>query len=734
MASSTRFGVEAATSQPQIAATGTFTDELTEAIGRGVKHLLSLQASEGFWLGELEADTTLESDYIFYLHILDKADPQRISKLANYIRRRQLPDGGWNIYFDGPSELNATVKAYFALKLAGDRPDQAHMKRARARVLQLGGLEATNSYTRFYLALVGAVVWEMVPAIPPELMLLPSWFSINIYEMSSWTRGIVIPLAILYAHKPDWKLREPVRVDELFRDPTAKATAFAWGDRFFSWRNFFLALDRALKLYERVPWKPLRQHALRQAQRWLLEHLERSDGLGAIYPAMMNAVFALVALGYSPDDPLTAREIGQLARYEIEDGIALLHRAVAFESDAGKQAELWVEIGRANALRFDGEAFRAAIEQAVELTGPSAELYSELALQTARRSGMWKRPPDREVVDEWIDRALELAEEDSPTNARALAAVALWRKDEAAARSLHAIAQRLGDVDLRSNALAALTDVAWSAGDLEQARTWLEERLELLPSLVDPDDRHFALMTAVSLRLAAGRLSEASRASELLDEMVQGLTPHHRLHGMHARLLIEMIGGRWDDLRALTPQAERAVEANSAAPCPSNASCLLYCALASLQCEHEVEAARLEAEAELQILDPYRSFYSGPKFRLALARDDLSTVERLVDSVDFAPRAGIRVAGVDRVRLDDGAAAFLDALIALGARERIESEAPHWVNSQTYVQPFALRALGMARADDRLLDEATTRFRAIGLDWRADETLNLQKHARKGRH
>jgi squalene-hopene/tetraprenyl-beta-curcumene cyclase len=110
-----------------------------------------------------------------------------------------------------------------------------------------------------------------------------------------------------------------VRLDELFRDSSAKASAFAWGDRLFSWRNFFLALDRALKLYERVPWKPLRQRALRQAQNWLLEHLERSDGLGAIYPAMMNAVFALKALGYSPEDPLTAREIGQLARYEIED-------------------------------------------------------------------------------------------------------------------------------------------------------------------------------------------------------------------------------------------------------------------------------------------------------------------------------------------------------------------------------------------------------------------------------
>jgi squalene-hopene/tetraprenyl-beta-curcumene cyclase len=293
--------------------------ELADAIGRGVNHLLSLQASEGYWLGELEADTTLESDYIFYLHVLDKAEPQRVAKLANYIRRRQLPDGGWNIYFGGPSELNATVKAYFALKLAGDSADQTHMKRARARVLALGGLESSNSYTRFYLALVGAVVWEIVPAVPPELMLLPSWCAVNIYEMSSWTRGIVIPLAILYAHKPQWKLPEPVRVDELFRDSTWKATSFDWSDRFFSWRNFFLALDRALKLYERVPWKPLRQRALRQAQSWLLEHVERSDGLAAIYPAMMNAIFALIALGYPPDDPLTAREIGQLARFEIED-------------------------------------------------------------------------------------------------------------------------------------------------------------------------------------------------------------------------------------------------------------------------------------------------------------------------------------------------------------------------------------------------------------------------------
>ncbi len=293
---------------------------LQDAIERGVSHLLSLQAQEGYWVGELEADTTLESDYIFYLHVLGKADPDRIAKLANYIRRRQLLDGGWSIYPGGPSELNATVKAYFALKLAGGSADAPPLERARQCIHALGGLEATNSYTRFYLALVGAVGWEMVPAVPPELMLLPNWFYLNIYEMSSWTRAIVIPLAIVYAHKPRWSLPERARVDELFRDSSRKTAAFDWDEQFFTWRNFFLALDRAFKLYERLPWKPLRQRALRQARQWLFEHLERSDGLGAIYPAMMNAVFALLALGHSPDDPLTAREIGRLARFEIEEG------------------------------------------------------------------------------------------------------------------------------------------------------------------------------------------------------------------------------------------------------------------------------------------------------------------------------------------------------------------------------------------------------------------------------
>jgi squalene-hopene/tetraprenyl-beta-curcumene cyclase len=296
-----------------------FAERLSESVERGANHLLSLQYQEGYWLGELEADATLESDYIYYLHVLGKADPERISKLANYVRRRQLPDGGWSIYPGGPSELNATCKAYFALKLAGESLESVPMVKACAAVHRLGGLERSNSYVRFYLALVGALGWEMVPAIPPELMLLPNWFYINIYEMSSWTRGIVIPMAILSAVRPDWRVPERARVDELFKDRSNKLAAFDWSGQLISWKNFFLALDRALKLYEKLPWKPLRQKAIREAKQWMLAHLERSEGLATIYPAMMNSIFALMALGHGPDDPLTWREIREFSKFEIEE-------------------------------------------------------------------------------------------------------------------------------------------------------------------------------------------------------------------------------------------------------------------------------------------------------------------------------------------------------------------------------------------------------------------------------
>ena len=320
MASLVRMGEERSTTvAPMPARQPDWARELPESIERGAEHLLSLQAADGYWQGELEADSTLESDYIYYLFVLGKADPVRIAKLANYVRGKQLEDGGWSIYPGGPSELNATCKAYFALKLADEDPNSPHLTAARETIHRLGGLEHTNSYVRFYLALVGAVDWDLVPAIPPELMLLPNWFFINIYEMSSWTRGIVIPMAILCAIRPEWRLPEHARADELFKNPARKAAAFDWSDKLVSWRNFFLALDRVFKIYEKVPWKPFRQRALREAKRWVLDHIERTEGLAAIYPAMMNSIFALIAMGMGPDDPLTRREIQEFSRFEIEE-------------------------------------------------------------------------------------------------------------------------------------------------------------------------------------------------------------------------------------------------------------------------------------------------------------------------------------------------------------------------------------------------------------------------------
>ena len=297
---------------------------LESAVEQSVAHatdwLLSAQAQEGYWWGELEADTTLESDYILYLHLLGEHKSTKVPKLANYIRRRQLPDGGWNIFYGGPAELNATVKAYVALRLTGDAASAEHLARAKQKIHELGGLEGTNSYTRFYLAMTGAISWDLVPSIPPELALLPTWFPINLIEMSSWTRAIVVPLSIIYGRKPNWGLPGDVTVNELFKVPGAKPQSFLWDKRVFTWRNFFLVADHAVKVHECLPWKPFRKAALQHARQWVFERLERSEGMGAIYPGMMNTICALLAEGLDTTDPLVAREIHFFERYEIEEG------------------------------------------------------------------------------------------------------------------------------------------------------------------------------------------------------------------------------------------------------------------------------------------------------------------------------------------------------------------------------------------------------------------------------
>jgi len=197
--------------------------------------------------------------------------------------------------------------------------------------------------------------------------------------------------------------------------------------------------------------------------------------------------------------------------------------------------------------------------------------------------------------------------------------------------------------------------------------------------------------------------------------MVQGLTPHHRVHGVARRIDVETLAGRWDDVRGLATDAERAVEANLETPCPSNAATLLQCALARHRCGEAGEARRLEARADAHWLEAYDWYYAPAKLRLAVARDERDELRRLLASY------------VPRLSPDDfhGVAAVLDALVALGDRKRIEAEAPRWTTSGTYFEPFALRALGFARDDKALLEQAIDRFQAMELDWHGQETRTL---------
>jgi len=284
------------------------------------KYLFSSQSDEGFWCGELEADSTLESDYILLHTLLGTGDQRRMQKAATYILQHQNEDGGWGIYQGGPSNISASVKAYFALKLTGYKPAHAALVRARQRILELGGVTEVNTFTKIYLCFLGQYDYDAVPAIPPEIVLFPNWFWFNIYEISSWSRAILIPLAIGYAKKPFKKIPSELGIDELFVGGRENANLhLKWSKKLMSWRNFFLVLDQMTHWFERVHVRPLRSIALRKAEKWMLEHFEMSDGLGAIYPAMLNSIIALRCLGYSLDDPQMIRAMDEFEALGIEE-------------------------------------------------------------------------------------------------------------------------------------------------------------------------------------------------------------------------------------------------------------------------------------------------------------------------------------------------------------------------------------------------------------------------------
>ena len=417
---------------------------------------------------------------------------------------------------------------------------------------------------------------------------------------------------------------------------------------------------------------------------------------------------------------LWSRRAAELAigRYEIDQGLALLNRAVSLETEAREQAAIWRQIGNARALKYDGPGFWQAMQKALEVGGPSAEVYSDLALQTVQRAGMWVQQPDPEwtLVDGWIRQALDLAQDGSLAQGNALAALAMTSDDESAARSALAIAEQLGASELRCMALQTISDSALLARDFDRACTMMDQVMALLDEVPDPDVRCTALMSAVFGYLRSGKLDQATAASAQAIDIAAGLTPHHRLHAAGWQILLASVTGRWNEVKAQAAEAERVVDANLAAatPCVSNVSTLLNCAVGSAYAGDEDEAGRLEAKAYGLGMEGgrwYQGWFDPPKIRLALARHQTGELAELA-SADFDWEW-------------EPVSTFLDALAALGDRERIEAEAPKWLQEGTLAEPFALRALGVARGDRALLEQALERFEAMGLIWHAEQTRHL---------
>jgi class 3 adenylate cyclase len=413
-----------------------------------------------------------------------------------------------------------------------------------------------------------------------------------------------------------------------------------------------------------------------------------------------------------------SRRAGELAigRYEIDQGLALLHRALSLETEPREQAAIWQRIGQACALKYDGEGFWQAMRKALDIAGPSAEVYADLALQSVERAGMWVRQPDWSLVDGWVQQALELAEEGSLIQGHALAARAMGNEDEAAARAALAIAERLGDLELRCMSLSVLSDIALAARDYGRACTLIDQVMALLRALPNPDLGSHVLMSAVFVYLRAGNLGAATSASAQAIEIAAGLTPHHSLHAAGWQILLASVTGRWDEVRAQAAEAERVVDANLAAatPCVSNVSTLLNCAVAATVTGDEEEARRLEAKAYGLGMEGgrwYQGWFEPPQIRLALARHQLGKVAELAAHEfdwEWEP-----------------VSTFLDALAALDDRERIEAEAPKWLQPGMFAEPFALRALGIARSDRALLQQALGRFEMMELSWHAEQTRRL---------
>ena len=306
---------------------------LDEAVARAQHHLLSRQAADGHWVGELEADRALTAEALLLHRLIDRVDGGVERRAVTFLRRRQNADGGWSLFEGGASDLSATIKIYFAMKMSGVSPDDPAMLRARARIRAMGGPAKANVFCKILLALFGEYDWNGVPTMPVEIMLLPPpFFLFNIYEVSYWSRCVIVPLLIIMDRKPVKWLPRHLTLDELWPEGREHTSLrfprvpepFSWRGLF--WKSFFIAVDDGLKIWERFSPRPLRKRAVDAAREWLEERTAVPGGLGGIYPAMANSILALRLLGHPEDHPLVLGQLKEIEALAVEHGDELCYQ------------------------------------------------------------------------------------------------------------------------------------------------------------------------------------------------------------------------------------------------------------------------------------------------------------------------------------------------------------------------------------------------------------------------
>jgi class 3 adenylate cyclase len=414
-----------------------------------------------------------------------------------------------------------------------------------------------------------------------------------------------------------------------------------------------------------------------------------------------------------------------ILRYELDEGIALLERALELEPEANERAEIWRAIGRTNALGFRGHEFWEAMERSLDLTVDAriqGETLAELGYQTSFRAGAWRRAPEREAVAAWIEQALALTEPGSAAHTKALCADIIWSgatREERADEASEA-AERLGDPELRSVGHFVRAVAAYGQCRFEDALDIARIPLSFVDELRDPDRVVEAYEAPIPLECALGHFDEARALVDLHLDATRPLTAHHRLHSVALAAETDELRANWEALRAQTPNVERTVEENLDTPCVRNERTLLLCAAASYALGDLEESKRLQEKAKSLGMEGYDFALSGARLRLALLEDDVDALEGLVEIARSAEERRLVMFGLT------AQTTLVEALVRLGDRARAEPRAETLASYEgTYLQPFGLRALGQLRGERLLVERALARFEAMGLDWHAERTRAL---------